>query len=167
MDDFGETRSKARSKCAEDAVFFIKSKGLWCDLSNENIEPSEDNCINQLQELYQKGYIKEPTYFFEDDCKLWNCDCIFEAIKGYGKGTSKTQAKKKAAYMALIRFLQSCGRKDLKKFPGVRLNPLYFICLLEITLTQLYTHQYLNYHSMVYIYDTCTSRLFIPLFFSE
>lgn len=117
IDVWDTTRSKARAKAAEEAVFFIKSKGLWCDLSSINIEPSEEACINQLQELYQKGYIKEPVYSFEDDGELWHCDCLFEAIKGYGKGTTKTQAKKKAAYMALIRFFQSSGRKDLKYCP--------------------------------------------------
>ena len=83
---------------------------------NDNIETA----INQLQELYQKGYIEQPQYEFhclesginldpfDDDLlvlpeDIWNCRCKIEGMKNISEAlaSSKKNAKKKAAYYML------------------------------------------------------------------
>ena len=82
--------------------------------------PDPEHAINQLQELYQKKYVEEPRYEFEDRKDLfgedeWYCDCYCSGINGWGKGPSKTKAKKKAAFMTLVRLMKSAGICE-KKF---------------------------------------------------
>ena len=105
------TRSKAREEAAFMAYGFIRNHGLWINLKDAGLVPSLEHSINQLQELYQKKYLDEaPKYEFEQwQGDEWNCDCVCGGVNGYGRGLGKTQAKKRAAYMVLIRLLQSAG----------------------------------------------------------
>ena len=81
------------------------------NLKDAGLVPSLDNSINQLQELYQKKYLDEaPKYEFEHwQGDEWNCDCVCGGVTGYGRGIGKTQAKKKAAYIVLMRLMKSAG----------------------------------------------------------
>ena len=105
------TRSKAREYASFKAYGFIRNHGLWINLKDAGLVPNLDNSINQLQELYQKKYLDEaPKYEFEQwQGDEWNCDCVCGGVNGYGRGLGKTQAKKRAAYMVLIRLLKSAG----------------------------------------------------------
>ena len=111
IDVDGVTRSKAREEAAFRAYAFVRNHGLWVNLKDAGLVPSLENSINQLQELYQKKYLDEaPKYEFEHwQGDEWNCDCVCGGVNGYGRGIGKTQAKKRAAYMVLIRLLQSAG----------------------------------------------------------
>ena len=111
IDTEGETRSEARENAAKEAYRFLMQKGLWKNLKEAKLAPDMDNSINQLQELYQKGYLEErPTYEFEEqDGSCWYCSCICDGLDGFGRAGSKTRAKKKASYMLLIRLLDSAG----------------------------------------------------------
>ena len=109
VEEAAPTRSAAREKAAERAVRFLRNKGLWMRLDEAHIEPELENSINQLQELYQKKYVSEPVYRFEEDQLGWRCECIVDSIEGLGRGESKTKAKKKAAFMALVRLMGQSG----------------------------------------------------------
>ena len=37
------------------------------------------------------------------------CECVCSGIEGWGKAAGKTAAKKKAAFMVLVRLLDSAG----------------------------------------------------------
>ena len=106
-----ETRSKARELAAEQAYSIVVGHGLWMRLDDAGIEPELENSINQLQELYQKKYIEEPKYNFEERSSEngWYCNCLVNGIEGWGKAKSKTAAKKKAAFMVLVRLFDSAG----------------------------------------------------------
>lgn len=106
-----ETRSRARESAAEQAIMFIRSKGLWMRLDDAIKEPVYEDSINQLQELYQKRYIDKPEYEFEYDeyMKRWKCHCVCGCFEGFGSGAGKVPAKKTASYMVLIRILESSG----------------------------------------------------------
>ena len=100
------TRSRAREKAAENAYYFVRNEDLWIDIRRSGITPELENSINQLQELKQKGYIGEAVYEFSERMDgSWNCLVVVEGIPGCGDGTSKTKAKKAAAYMALKRLM--------------------------------------------------------------
>ena len=104
------TRSEARERAAEEAIRFIKQNGLWIRLTDAGMEPDLENSINQLQELYQKKYVNEaPVYQFGEFGKQWQCDCGCDGFEGFGRATGKTKAKKKAAYMLLVRLFKSAG----------------------------------------------------------
>ena len=105
------TRSKARERAAEMAYRFVVDRGLWINLKDANVVPNRDESINQLQELYQKKYVEDrPEYRFRESYDgEWHCDCECGGVSGWGYGPSKTAAKKKAAYMVIIRLLDSAG----------------------------------------------------------
>ena len=109
-----ESRSKARERAADEAYNYIISSGLWMNLSDAHLTPALEGSINQLQELYQKKYVEQPRYEFEEMANLgtgneWHCSCICNGVNGWGRAKSKTKAKKKAAFMVLIRLLKSAG----------------------------------------------------------
>ena len=109
IDVDSETASKARSNAAETACEFLKHYGLWMNLADSGIEPDEANSINQLQELFQKKYVDEPQYDYEDTGDNWKCVCKCDASCGEGYAKTKKEAKKKAAYITLCRLFQSAG----------------------------------------------------------
>ena len=108
VDVEAESRSKARERAAIMAYDFVRRNGLWMNLKDAAIIPNIDNSINQLQELFQKKYIEKPEYRFEED-DGWRCDCICNGINGWGTAKNKISAKKKAAYMVLVRLFDSAG----------------------------------------------------------
>ena len=106
---WGVTRSKARSRAAEDAYQYLYKQGKWLNLKDCGIEPALDTAINSLQELYQKGYIEEPTYEFEDDGEQWNCYCRSGQFWDEGIADNKKESKKIAAFGILLGAFQSAG----------------------------------------------------------
>ena len=114
VDVSGESRGKARELAAERAYWFVMSKGLWMRLEDANIVPDPEASINQLQELYQKGYVEEPSYTIEEDVDIfgessWECRCVCSGAEGVGRARRKVHAKKKAAFMSLVRLLKGAG----------------------------------------------------------
>ena len=111
MDMDGATRSEARELAAEFAYRFIYSKGLWINLKDAGVVPDLENSINQLQELYQKKYLDEkPVYEIKEDGRdRWRCVCECCGVSGFGTAESKTKAKKKASFMALVKLLDGAG----------------------------------------------------------
>ena len=79
--------------------------GTLVNLAGAGNIPSLETSINQLQELYRKKYLEDRAeYVFEVMPQdRWRCDCICGRVNGYGDAGSKTGAKKKAAYMVLVR----------------------------------------------------------------
>ena len=117
-----ETRGAAREFAAELAYRFVQSHGLWINLKDARIIPDPENSINQLQELSQKGYLNNrPEYKFdllkapvfqeadmteeeqeliedEPDSDIWKCTLTVDGTTTTAYATSKTRAKKTAAY---------------------------------------------------------------------
>ena len=113
-----ETKSKSRMAVAEQAYRYLEENGLLVSWIDEIGEPNRDRAINQLQELYQKGYIGEPRYDFsetydEDGNPVWRCECHVEGQSDYwwGNYSSKKQGKKDVAYDMLCYILD---REDEK-----------------------------------------------------
>lgn len=110
VDVVGVSRSEAREEAAFQAYCFVMNNGLWINLADAGEVPSLEDSINQLQELYQKKYVEQPTYSFEEQPDdEWCCSCLCGGISGHGKGPNKTYAKKKAAYMVLVKLLSAAG----------------------------------------------------------
>ena len=91
----------------------MRPQGPGCrsEGAKRSFDPRGGMTLNQLQELYQKKYFdKAPEYTFEPwDGDEWNCECVCGGVNGFGRGVDKTKAKKKAAYMVLVRLLKAAG----------------------------------------------------------
>ena len=90
----------------------LEENGLLVTWVDEIGEPSRDKAINQLQELYQKGYIGEPRYKFseaydDNGNPVWKCECHVEGQPSYywDYYSSKKQGKKDVAYDMLCYIL--------------------------------------------------------------
>ena len=98
--------------CAEKAYRIIQSREM-----KESIDkPDISTAVNQLNILYQKEFISEPEYFFneqhdDDGNPIWECKCCVDELKYYytGKASIKRDAKKQAAYNALCALLNEKG----------------------------------------------------------
>lgn len=110
--DVKNTKSEARMAVAKQAYDYLEENDLLYDWIDEVGKPEIDRAINQLQELYQKGYIGEPRYIFaekydSDGNPVWRCECHVEGQENYwwGEYSSKKQGKKAVAYDMLCYIL--------------------------------------------------------------
>lgn len=118
VDDFtfqfyyeGESKARVRKYIATFVYNFLKENKLLHGIKHQIGKPNIDTAINQLQELYQKGYIEQPKYEFKCsknselfEADMWHCVCEIEGItqKSRAIASSKKNAKKKAAYYMLL-----------------------------------------------------------------
>lgn len=109
---FGCSKREARMNAAEDAYQYLEVKNELILPIDEIGEPSLDRAINQLQELYQKGYIGEPWYTFietydDNGNPIWRCECHIVGKEYYlwRDSSSKKQGKKEVAYGMLCDIL--------------------------------------------------------------
>lgn len=105
----GETRSISKEHTAEFVVRRLQLDGVWMNLEDANMTPCFEDSINQLQELFQKKYIEKPEYVMDNYNGKWHVRCIVEGTSGYGTAPKKTLAKKRAAYMTLVRLFSNAG----------------------------------------------------------
>lgn len=103
------TKSKARERAAELAYDFVVKNGLHINLQDAGVIPDCDNCINQLQELYQHGYIEQTRYEFVQSERMWKCSAKVGKFCASSEKPSKNHAKKIAAYELLILLLDDAG----------------------------------------------------------
>lgn len=82
-------------------------------------KPEFDSAVNQLNILFQKGYIEEPLYNFtenhdENGNPIWHCECDVNELDEIFVGDSsvKKEAKKEAAYGALCNLLNYVPEVD-------------------------------------------------------
>ncbi|MBR2548010.1 MAG: hypothetical protein IKF07_07470 [Eubacterium sp.] len=101
-----DTRGAAREYAAELAYTFVHTHSLWKNINDAGIDPDPENSINQLQEIWQKGYLEnKPDYQFTEAPDEWECRCISDDLTTQGRGQNKTAAKKDAAYRMLQKLL--------------------------------------------------------------
>ncbi|MBQ8310645.1 MAG: hypothetical protein IJX80_06510 [Clostridia bacterium] len=108
----GKTQSEAKIEACKKAYLYLEKNRLLFTLRDEIGEPDIDRAINQLQELYQKGYISEPRYEFSEKHDtngnpVWECHCYLDCLEqGFELiNASKKQAKKEAAYRLVWLYL--------------------------------------------------------------
>ena len=109
---FGRSKREARREAATVAYQDLEENGELILPIDEVGDPNPDRAINQLQELYQKGYIGEPLYKFTERYDnsgnpTWRCECHIDGRDEYwwGNYSSKKIGKKKVAYDMLCDIL--------------------------------------------------------------
>ena len=105
-----ELRLEKGATQKEVAEFICCSSLVYSRYEREEREPDIDRAINQLQELYQKGYIDQPSYDFseaydENGNPVWYCECSVGRRTWHGYHSSKKQGKKSVAYSMLCDIL--------------------------------------------------------------
>ena len=113
FDGFGYSKREARMSAAENAYKYLEEANELLLPIDEVGQPDLSKAINQLQELYQKGYVGEPYYKFEesydrDGNPIWHCECHVEGSDDYFwiDISSKKQGKKQVAYDMLCYILE-------------------------------------------------------------
>ena len=116
---YGNTKTEARMDAAQKAYEYLDDNDLLFTLVDEIGEPEFDRAINQLQELYQKGYIGEPSYDFvekydNDGNPIWQCECSVDGIDYVWEDdySSKKYGKKAVAYGMLCDILEWRGDNE-------------------------------------------------------
>ena len=69
--NLGKTKNEVRQQIAFAVYEFLKTNKLLYNIKDEIGKPNIETAINQLQELYQKGYIEQPQYEFHCLEKIW------------------------------------------------------------------------------------------------
>ena len=95
-------------ECAKKAYDIIQIREMNLAVGT----PSRDTAVNQLNILYQKGFIEEPEYSYteehdEDGNPIWHCECDVDELERVyiGDSSVKKEAKKEAALGALCKLL--------------------------------------------------------------
>lgn len=112
---YGKSKSDARKDVCELAYSIIKSNGEQLSIKDEIESPNEFDAINQLEILARRGYFSIPTYEFREEKgasgnPIWLCICRIAEFKNeerVGVKSSKTNAKKEAAYQMLLYVLDN------------------------------------------------------------
>lgn len=84
---------------------YLEANSLLLTMTDIVGNPDVENCVNQLQELYLKGFIKEPVYKIglkgsNSGVDIWKCRILIEGVRESfsAEDTSKKNAKRQAAY---------------------------------------------------------------------
>jgi len=109
---FSETevsKTKARMAVADAVLDYLDDNGLLEDPNDIVKNPSEENAISQLNQLYQHGFISEPQYLSEErrdnnENRVWYIEVRVEGLPKYWSGTfsSKKEGKRQLAYKTLL-----------------------------------------------------------------
>jgi len=116
---FGRSKKEAVSEAARQAWERISAERDTYETFVSLVgEPDEERAVNQLQELWQKGYIEKPEYIFQctadkdTGADLWTCECrLGTSTSTYSaEGNNKMEAKKIAAFCTAIELQNEPGR---------------------------------------------------------
>ena len=104
-----ETRFRSINEASKAAYDYLESNNLLLKMSDVVGYPDQDKCINQLQELYVKGFINEPIYKISmkgttpNGIDMWKCRIMIDGIKESfsAEDTSKKNVKRVVAFQML------------------------------------------------------------------
>ncbi|MBQ8343990.1 MAG: hypothetical protein IJY41_02250 [Clostridia bacterium] len=106
------SKKEARMLACKAAYEYLAKTNQLITVYDEVGYPEFDTAINQLQELYQKGYIEKPYYYFEERYDhngnpIWFCRCEADGYYAYGEYSSKKHGKKDVSYEVLRSLMES------------------------------------------------------------
>ncbi len=111
----GTSKSAARMSTAKQAYLYLAHTNKLISWIDEIGMPTVERAVNQLQELFQKGYIGEAEHMARENGYhasgnlIWHCECCLKIngreIRYSAEHTSAKQGKKLAAYKVLCDLL--------------------------------------------------------------
>jgi len=107
--EVASSKTKARMAVADAVLDYLDENGLLADPNDIVKNPSEENAISQLNQLYQHGFISEPQYIGEerrdeDGNLVWYVEVRVKELSDYWHGTfsSKKAGNRQLAYKTLL-----------------------------------------------------------------
>ena len=104
----GNTKFIALNEASKEAYKYLEDNNLLLKMTDIVGYPDQDKCINQLQELFVKGFINEPIYKIAmkgntNGTDIWKCRIMIEGYKESfsAEDTSKKNAKRIVAFQML------------------------------------------------------------------
>lgn len=104
----GNTKFIALNEASKEAYKYLEDNNLLLKMTDIVGYPDQDKCINQLQELFVKGFINEPVYKIAmkgntNGTDIWKCRIMIEGYKESfsAEDTSKKNAKRIVAFQML------------------------------------------------------------------
>ena len=104
----GNTKFIALNNASKIAYEYLKDNNLLLKMSDIIGHADQDMCINQLQELFVKGFINEPVYKIQmkgntNGIDIWKCRIMIDGYKHSfsAEDTSKKNAKRVVAFQML------------------------------------------------------------------
>ena len=92
----------------KNAYKYLEDNDLLLKMSDIVGFPDTENCVNQLQELFLKGFINEPVYKISlkgsnSGVDIWKCRILIDGIRESfsAEDTSKKTAKRQAAFQMI------------------------------------------------------------------
>lgn len=119
FDSNAKSKAGARFLAAKEAYEYLDYNDLLYNMEDEVGEPDYERAINQLQELYQKGFINKPEYVFEEEQdyngnSIWVCTCYINGIdeEFTNESSSKKESKKDSAYDMICYLLEESNPNE-------------------------------------------------------
>lgn len=104
----GNTKFISLNEASKEAYKYLEDNNLLLKMTDIVGYPDQDKCINQLQELFVKGFINEPVYKIAmkgntNGTDIWKCRIMIEGYKESfsAEDTSKKNAKRIVAFQML------------------------------------------------------------------
>ena len=104
----GNTKFIALNEASKETYKYLEDNNLLLKMTDIVGYPDQDKCINQLQELFVKGFINEPVYKIAmkgntNGTDIWKCRIMIEGYKESfsAEDTSKKNAKRIVAFQML------------------------------------------------------------------
>ncbi|MBQ7641892.1 MAG: hypothetical protein IJS83_05430 [Acholeplasmatales bacterium] len=104
----GNTKFISLNEASKEAYKYLEDNNLLLKMTDIVGYPDQDKCINQLQELFVKGFINEPIYKIAmkgntNGTDIWKCRIMIEGYKESfsAEDTSKKNAKRIVAFQML------------------------------------------------------------------
>ena len=104
----GNTKFIALNEASKLAYKYLEDNNLLLKMTDIVGYPDQDKCINQLQELFVKGFINEPVYRIAmkgntNGIDIWKCRITIDGYKESfsAEDTSKKNAKRIVAFQML------------------------------------------------------------------
>lgn len=108
------TKIVAIIEAFKNAYKYLEENDLLLKITDIVKVADSENCVNQLQELYLKGFIKEPVYKIglkgsKGGVDIWKCRILIDGIRESfsGEDTSKKTSKRLAAYQMVEYILKN------------------------------------------------------------
>ena len=105
-----ESEYVAQMTAADKALNYL----IVQEMISEVGQPDEGNAVSQLHELFQKDFIEEPKYTFEETHDengnpVWQCFCDFAELESPVEAvdSSKKEVKRVASYTALCQLMDT------------------------------------------------------------
>lgn len=110
-----DSKKEAKMDLARQVIEYLEENNIYYSLEDIVGEPTLERAVNQLQELFQKDWIKEPEYYEDEVYHLGVAKWRVEVqVEGYGSFSSIAMSKREAKKQAALEMLEHIVEEGFK-----------------------------------------------------